>query len=114
MGDVYVSDIGNARVQKFDSAGTFLTQWGSSGTGPGQFTEPAGLAVDAAGKVYVADAGQQVPIPPGGVSGGGRVMKFTSDGTYLQQIGVPASDVVSAGPGEFGRLNFGVAVVGGA
>ena len=113
-GDVYVSDIGNARVQKFDSAGTFLTQWGSSGTGPGQFTEPAGLAVDAAGKVYVADAGQQVPIPPGGVSGGGRVMKFTSDGTYLQQIGVPASDVVSAGPGEFGRLIFGVAVVGGA
>ena len=91
-----MSDIGNARVQKFDSAGTFLTQWGSSGTGPGQFTEPAGLAVDAAGKVYVADAGQQVPIPPGGVSGGGRVMKFTSDGTYLQQIGVPASDVVSA------------------
>lgn len=36
-GAVYVSDVGNCRVQKSDSAGKYLTQWGSSGSGNGQF-----------------------------------------------------------------------------
>ncbi len=31
-GDVYVSDHGNDRVQKFTSAGTYLTQWGTEGS----------------------------------------------------------------------------------
>ena len=31
-GNVYVVDIGNLRVQKFNSNGDFLTKWGSFGT----------------------------------------------------------------------------------
>jgi len=33
----------------------FLTEWGSSGNGDGQFTFPTGIAVDISGYVYVAD-----------------------------------------------------------
>ena len=32
-----------------------MTQWGSPGDGPGQFSSPLGLAIDGAGNVYVAD-----------------------------------------------------------
>ena len=34
---------------------TFITKWGSSGAGNGQFDAPCGVAIDAAGNVYVAD-----------------------------------------------------------
>ena len=36
-GNVYVADSGNNRIQKFDSNGTFITKWGSTGTADGQF-----------------------------------------------------------------------------
>ncbi len=52
-GNVYVSDFGNARVQKFTSQGGFLLKWGSSGSGDGQFNGPLGVAVG--GSVYVVD-----------------------------------------------------------
>jgi hypothetical protein len=35
----------------------YLTQWGSAGSGDGQFNGPWGVAVDASGNVYVADSG---------------------------------------------------------
>ena len=56
-GDVYVTDTGNHRVQKFDREGTFLTQWGGFGVGEGQFNFPYGIAVDARGSVFVVDSG---------------------------------------------------------
>ena len=49
-----MADYGN-RIQKFTSDGVYLTQWGTQGTGDGQFNNPAGVAVDASGNVYVAD-----------------------------------------------------------
>jgi sugar lactone lactonase YvrE len=36
-----------------------LTQFGSAGLEPGQFDEPVGIAIDAEGVVYVADAWNQ-------------------------------------------------------
>ena len=39
-GSVYVSDTGNNRIQKFSSTGTYVSQWGSEGSGDGQFTPP--------------------------------------------------------------------------
>ena len=56
-GNVYVSDRSNNRIQKFDSSGTFITKWGSYGTGDGQFRYPSGVAEDSSGNVYVADEG---------------------------------------------------------
>ncbi len=62
-GYVYISDANtdfythNDSMQKFDSNGNFIAKWGSYGSGNGQFNSPQGVAVDAGGKVYVADAG---------------------------------------------------------
>lgn len=57
LGNVYVADTGNHRIQKFDASGNFLAKWGSEGNGDGQFSNPAGVAVDSLGNVYVADTG---------------------------------------------------------
>src|SRR5436853_130178 len=49
--------------------------WGTLGSGPGQFNQPKGLAVDGAGVVYVAD------------SLNNRIVKFDSSGNFLTQWG---------------------------
>ncbi len=55
QGNVYVADSNNYRIQKFDSSGGYLGQWGSCGNGNGQFKGPVGVAVDGLGNVYVVD-----------------------------------------------------------
>lgn len=73
-GSFYVADgYGNSRVMKFAADGRMLLQWGSRGTGPGQFNIPHALAVDAAGRVYVADRAN------------GRVQIFDAAGKYLSE-----------------------------
>ncbi len=55
-GDIYVSDgYGNSRVHKFSPEGRLLTSWGEPGIDAGQFIRPHNVAVDAQGRVYVAD-----------------------------------------------------------
>jgi DNA-binding beta-propeller fold protein YncE len=55
-GDWYVTDgYGNARVHRFAPDGRLLYSWGEPGSGPGQFHVPHGIAIDAAGTIYVAD-----------------------------------------------------------
>lgn len=73
-GDTYVTDLGNKRVQKFDSNGVFLTTWGESGHANGQFNYPSGIATDGT-FVYVADRDLN------------RVQKFDLNGTYISQWG---------------------------
>src|SRR5207237_10105856 len=60
-GNIYVADgvtmgAGNARIAKFDKDGHFIKSWGSRGSEPGQFNSLRGIAIDAQGTVYVADA----------------------------------------------------------
>ena len=57
MGNVYVVDTGNHRIQKFDGNGTFLCAWGNRGKSEGQLNFPYGIAVDKEGCVYVVDSG---------------------------------------------------------
>lgn len=55
-GDVYVADgYGNSRIVVFSSAGAYLREWGSAGTGKGEFRVPHSIALDSRGLVYVAD-----------------------------------------------------------
>ena len=73
-GEIYVSDgYGNARVVKYDADGQYALQWGSRGTGPGEFGLPHNLAVDATGRVYVTDRDNQ------------RVQVFSADGEFLDE-----------------------------
>ncbi|MGO8703400.1 MAG: SMP-30/gluconolactonase/LRE family protein, partial [Candidatus Brocadiia bacterium] len=92
MGNVYVADQYNYRVQKFTSAGVYVTKWGTFGTGNGQFRGPFGIAVDADDNVYVADAFNN------------NIQKFTSNGVYLTQWGSYGS-----GNGQF-NVPDGIAV----
>src|SRR5262249_31985475 len=43
-GNVYVTEDGNL-VQEFTSAGVLIRQWGTAGSGSGQFNGPTGIAV---------------------------------------------------------------------
>ncbi|MBM3775680.1 MAG: hypothetical protein FJW37_11050 [Acidobacteria bacterium] len=73
-GDVYVSDgYGNARVVKYSRAGKYLLQWGTRGTGPGEFGLPHNLVTDAQGRVYVTDRDNR------------RIQIFDSNGKFLSQ-----------------------------
>jgi streptogramin lyase len=73
-GTVYVSDSGNSRVEAFTSQGRFIRQFGSFGTGRGQFLHPFDIAVDSTGNVYVVD-GQTDTLT-----------KFTPAGKVIWQI----------------------------
>lgn len=76
-GNVYVGDW-NARIQKFNSVGTFLTQWGTHGSESGQFGIINAPAADGAGNVYVSDGTN------------GRIQKFTATGAFLAEWRVPS------------------------
>lgn len=55
-GDVFVSDVINARVQLFDRDGKALRNFGSFGVEPGNLFRPSGVAIDGENRLWVADA----------------------------------------------------------
>ena len=73
-GNVYVTDLGNKRVQKFDNDGTFLNAWGRGGTGAGEFNSPRGIATYE-NFVYVVDSQLN------------RIQKFDTNGNFVTQWG---------------------------
>ena len=83
-GNVYVSDCGNSRIQKFSSSGTFLATWGTPGSADGQMSYPTDIAIDASGDLLVADQYNS------------RIQKFDNSGTFLTKWGSYGS-----GDGEF-------------
>jgi uncharacterized protein (TIGR03663 family) len=92
-GERVIADSGNHRIVVLDASGNFLRSFGSycklddstgctdpDGAGPlavgdGQFNEPWGVAVDAAGQIYVSDTWN------------GRIQVFDANGTFLRKWG---------------------------
>ena len=72
--NIYVTDSGNAKVQKFTSDGKFLLSWGTNGEEDGQFLFPTGIATFE-NFVYVLDEKQFT------------VQKFDSDGNFILKWG---------------------------
>ena len=92
-GNIYVADgYGNSRVAKYDSNGKWIKNWGSTGTEPGQFRVVHGIAIDAAGMVYVADRDNK------------RIQVFDAEGTFKTQfrnVGSPWAICMTPGPRQF-------------
>ena len=70
------------------SAQIYLTQWGSYGSGNGEFPSAVGIAIDPSGNVYVAD-----PVAH-------RVQKFSASGGYLTQWGSLGTGGIQFGAGS--------------
>jgi DNA-binding beta-propeller fold protein YncE len=84
-GDIFVADghggDTNARIVKLSKDGKFIKAWGKKGSGPGEFDSPHGLAMDSAGRLFVADRSNS------------RIQVFNQDGQFLfewRQFGRPS------------------------
>lgn len=88
QGNVYVSEFGNHRIQKFSSGGQPLSVIGRQGSQPGQFDQPFGLVVDARGGLVVAEWGNN------------RVQRLSATGQPVSAWGNPGG-AKSAVRGEF-------------
>jgi sugar lactone lactonase YvrE len=90
LGNVYVADTHNHRIQEFSPTGRLIRMFGSRGSGDGQFWQPRGIAIDPFGNVWVADHENK------------RVQKFTADGRFLGRFGANGGDgTLGGGWGEF-------------
>lgn len=98
-GDVFVTELENARISEFTSWGEFVRAWGwgvkdgspelqtcteetgchrgIKGSGAGQLSQPFGVAVDQGGNVWVSEGGAE----------NFRVQKFSPSGAFLLAIG---------------------------
>jgi len=76
-GDIFVGDghggDTNARIVKFTNDGKFIKTWGHKGSAPGEFDTPHMLAMDSAGRLFVADRVNS------------RIQIFDQDGKFLDQ-----------------------------
>jgi tripartite motif-containing protein 71 len=97
--NIFLADLGNHRITKFDSGGNSLASWGGSacadyGSADGQFKYPHGIAIDNSDNIYVLDTANH------------RVQKFGHAFNFLAKWGSQGS-----GPGQF-SFPTGIAVSG--
>ncbi len=74
-GEMFIVDPSLDKVKVYNAEGDFIRQFGTSGTGPGQFAKPVEIDVDSQGVVWVGD--EQTD----------RVQAFTASGDYLAGFG---------------------------
>lgn len=111
VGRVYVSDLNwpVSRVYVFSYDGALLESFGGFGTADGLFKNPAGLATDSRGDLYVADSGnyriQKFGTPLASFNLAGRVTTDPAKGTAhlvatlpgVGELGVTGQGIESAG-----------------
>lgn len=73
-GDFFVSDgYKNTRVVKFSKDGRYAMEFGKPGKGPGEFNTVHSIAIDAKGRIYIADRGNS------------RIQVFDMNGRFLDE-----------------------------
>ena len=80
-------------VLEFDPEGNLMNAWGGEGEG---YTWPAsnhGISIDPMDNVWIGGNG----------AGDGHVLKFSRDGTFLAEFGIPGQDLGSNSTEHFGR-----------
>ena len=100
-GNLYVADTGNSVIRKIDSTGLVTTLAGTAGTkgatdGTGaaaRFNQPSGIAVDAAGNVFVADTFNQT------------IRRITAGGVVTTWVGLQGVSGVDDGVGANALFN---------
>jgi DNA-binding beta-propeller fold protein YncE len=71
-GRLFIADgYANARILEYTADGKKVREWGTAGTGPGQFNLPHSIQIDRGGVVHVADREN------------GRIQRFDQSGTFL-------------------------------
>ena len=118
-GNTFISDgYVNSRVGKVDKDGNWIKSFGEPGNGPGQFSTPHSIAIDAQDQVYVADRGNRriqvfddngnflrefkidVPVDPDAQPVIGNKPKITSEGNQTMQPGAPWAICISPPPNQ--------------
>jgi uncharacterized protein YjiK len=89
-GNIYVNDIGDNQIKKFNKEGVLISMWGSTGDEPGQFKHPHGNKIQSADSgsdhnstlneskesyIYITDQNNY------------RIQKFTTNGTFITMWG---------------------------
>ena len=93
LGNLYVADTHNDRIQEFSPTGRLIRKWGRRGSAAGEFWDPRGVAIDPFGNVWVADAraptADELQKFPGEDKKGSVVVKFSPEGQVLMTLGKP-------------------------
>jgi sugar lactone lactonase YvrE len=104
-GDVFVGEGhggGNSRILKFDKTGKLIKSIGKKGTGPGEFDQPHGLAMDSKGRLIVGDRGNN------------RIQILDQDGKFIAEtaefgrpsgVWVDKNDTLYCADSESGSVN---------
>ncbi len=86
-GTFYVADgYVNSRIAKFDRDGNYLLEWGTKGSGPGQFDLVHSVFVDSQNRVYTSDRNNR------------RIQVFNENGEFLDEwtnVGSPTRVVIT-------------------
>lgn len=102
-GHLYIADgYLNSRVVEVTADGDYVRQWGRPGRGEGEFAVVHDVAIDARGRVYIADRNNE------------RIQVFAPDGTFITQwtgLGSPwglcyvaSEEALYMGDGKYGRI----------
>ena len=96
-GNVYVADAGNGCIQKFTSAGTFVTKFGKEDS----IDSLSWIAVDGPGNIYIVSAGKILKYGQGGSSTGSSSVTTTGSGSTTRTT--PAGSTVAPSNGGGGQ-----------
>jgi outer membrane protein assembly factor BamB len=109
-GNIYVTNVGNNKVIKYDQDGNYIGSFGGLGDQLGLFAKPKGITVDDSGLIYVVDGGTNVVqlfddqfrlltyfgwpgLPYGSLNGPAGIVTSKENLDYFQKFAAPGFKV---------------------